>query len=76
MTIIELQIPDDLEPALQQVSGDKQQFILDAVRQHLSDLTVATDADIEVATAIDLRSEMLTQDELTYYLNLPDVSAR
>lgn len=76
MTVIELQIPDDLEPALQQVPGDKQQFILDAVQHQLSELSVATDADIEAATAIDLRNELLTQDELTYYLNLPDISAR
>lgn len=76
MTVIELKIPDDLEPALQQVPGDKQQFILDAVRYQLSELSVATDADIEAATASDLRDELLTPDELTYYLNLPDVSAR
>ena len=74
MTVIELQIPDDLEPALKQVSGDKQQFILDAVRRQLSD--TPTEADIETATATDLSDELLTQDELTYYLNLPDVSAR
>ena len=76
MTVIELQIPDDLEPALRQVPGDKQQFILDAVRHQLSEISVATDADIEAATATDLRDESLTQDELTYYLNLPNVSPR
>ena len=74
MTVIELHIPDDLEPALQQVPGDKQQFILDAVRQQLSDFAQATDTDIEAATITDLGDESLTQNELTYYLNLPNVS--
>lgn len=74
MTVIELQIPDDLEPALKQVSGDKQQFILDAVRRQLSDFT--TEADIEAATTSDLRDEVLTNDELAYYLNLPNVPSR
>ena len=76
MTVIEVQIPDDLEPALQQVPGDPQQFILDAVRLHLLDINVATEADIEASSASDLRDELLTQNELTYYLNLPDVPAR
>lgn len=76
MTVIELHIPDDLEPALQQVPGDKQQFILDAVRHQLSEYFQAAEADIEAANAHDLADDLLTKDELTYYLNLPNVSAR
>ena len=76
MTVIELQIPDDLEPALQQVPGDTQQFILDAVRLHLLDINTATDVDIEASAATDLRNDTLTESELAYYLNLPNVPAR
>ncbi|GAB2558880.1 hypothetical protein [Spirosoma areae] len=76
MTVIELKIPDDLEPALQQVPGDKQQFILDAVRHQLAGFAQAIETDIEAATASDLQDELLTQNELSYYLNLPNVSTR
>lgn len=76
MTVIELTIPDDLEPALQQVPGDTQQFILDAVRLHLRKISVATDAEIETASASDLQNDLLTNSELSYYLNLPDVPSR
>ena len=72
MTVIELHIPDDLEPVLQQIPGDKQQFILDAVRQQLS----ASDADIEAAASNDLGDETLLPSELTYYLSLPNVPSR
>ncbi|MBC8154475.1 MAG: hypothetical protein H7Z72_16345 [Bacteroidetes bacterium] len=74
MTVIELQIPDDLEPALQRVPGDKQQFILDAVRHQLAGSALATDADIEASTVNDLTDDTLTPAELSYYLNLPHVS--
>lgn len=75
MTVIELQIPDDLEPALQQVPGDPQQFILDAVRLHLLDFNTATDADIDASTASDLCNDLLTKTELAYYLSLPNAPA-
>ncbi len=73
MTVIELRIPDDMEPALQQVPGDKQLFILDAVRQQLSDMMQATDTDIELATTHDLGDDFLNHSELAYYLALPNV---
>ena len=76
MTVLELQLPDDIEEQLRQMPGDVQAFILDAVRHQLRDNKLATDEDIEAATVADLTDDILTAEELTYYLNLPDVQAR
>ncbi len=76
MAVIELQLPDDIEERLQQIPGNVQAFILEAVRQQLQYHRPATDEDIEIATAIDLLDDILTTEELTYYLNLPNVQTR
>lgn len=72
MTVIRIHIPDDIETALAAIPGDKEQFILEAVRHQLSGLTLATEGDIESAAALDLGDDFLSQDELNYYLNLPN----
>lgn len=76
MTIIQVHIPDELEPALQQLPGDVEDFIVEAVRKQLSLPTQAEDADIEASAAVDLGDEFLTPEEVQYYLSLPDVQAR
>jgi hypothetical protein len=72
MTVIELHIPEELEPALQQIPGDVETYILDLIRRQLAMPQSATDEDVEMASAHDLSDDYLAPDELAYYLNLPN----
>jgi len=72
MTVIQLHIPDELESALQQVPGDVEAFILNAVKRQLDTSLQADDADIEASASLDLGDDFLSEEELNYYLNLPD----
>jgi len=72
MTVIRLHIPDELESALQQVPGDVEAFILNAVKRQLDTSLQADDADIEASASLDLGDDFLSEEELNYYLNLPD----
>lgn len=76
MTVIQIHIPDELEPALQQVPGDVEEFIVEAVRKQLALPIQAEDADIEVSAVVDAGDEFLSPEEIEYYLNLPDVQTR
>jgi hypothetical protein len=76
MTVIQIHIPDELEPALQQVPGDVEEFIVEAVRKQLALPVQAEDTDIEASAAVDAGDEFLSPEEVQYYLNLPDVQAR
>jgi len=72
MTVIQLHIPDELESALQQVPGDVEAFILNAVKRQLDTSLQADDTDIEASASLDLGDDFLSEEELNYYLNLPD----
>lgn len=76
MTVIQVHIPDELEPALQQVPGDVEDFIVEAVRKQLLVPRQAEDADIEASAAVDSGDDFLSPEEVQYYLSLPDVQAR
>lgn len=76
MTVIQIHIPDELEPALQQLPGDIEEFIVEAVRKQLAQPIQADDVDIEASAAVDLGDDFLSKEELQYYLNLPDVQTR
>ncbi len=76
MTVIQVHIPDELEPALQQVPGDVEEFIVEAVRKQLALPVQAEDADIDASATVDAGEEFLSPEEVQYYLNLPDVQAK
>ena len=73
MTVISLAIPDELESALQQVPGDIETFILDAVRKQLTPHHRASDADIESAALADVEPDYLSAQDVEHYLSLPNV---
>ena len=72
MTVISLTIPDELEPALQEVPGSVEAFILEAIRKELIPQQWASDAELEAATAADSDDDFLSQQDLQYYLSLPN----
>ena len=59
-------IPDELEPALQQVPGDVEQFIVEAVRKQLALPVQAEDGDSEASAAVDAGNEFLLPEEVQY----------
>ena len=76
MTVIQVHIPDELESALQQVPGDVEEFIVEAMRKQLALPVQAEDADMEASAAVDAGDEFLSPEEVQYYLNLPDVQTK
>ena len=72
MTVISLTIPDELESALQAVPGGAEAFILEAVRKELNLSEWASDAELEVAAAADADEDFLSQQDVQYYMTLPD----
>ena len=75
-TVIQVHIPDELDPTLQQVPGEVEAFIVEAMQKQLASPMQAEDANIETSSAIDAGDEFLSPDEVQYYLNLPDVRPR
>lgn len=73
MTVISLTIPDELESALQDLPVPVETFILDAVRKELTPPKWASDADLETASASDVDTDFLSQQEIDYYMALPNV---
>lgn len=73
MTVIQIHIPDELESALQQVPGDVEEFIVEAVRKQLALPIQAEDTAIEASAAVDAGDEFLSPEEVQHYLNLPDI---
>ena len=73
MTVISLTIPDELESALQALSLPVETFILNAIRNELAPLRWASDVDIEVSAANDVEADFLNQQEIAYYMGLPNV---
>ena len=73
MTVISLAIPDELESALQQIPGDVETFILDAVRKQLTPQRWASDADVESVALSDAEPDYLSTQEVAHYLSLPNV---
>ncbi|QJD80957.1 hypothetical protein [Spirosoma rhododendri] len=73
MTVISLTIPDELEYALQDIPGDVETFILNALRRELLPQQWATDTDIEAAAAADSAADFLSVQEVRHYLSLTDV---
>lgn len=61
---------------MQQVSGDVEEFIVEAVRKQLALPSQADDADVEASAAVDAGDEFPSSEEVQYYLNLPDVQAK
>ncbi len=71
MTVLTVNIPDDLEKELSTLDADLEVVVLKALRQYISVDTPATDTEIEDAVAQDASKDFLTRKELEYYLALP-----
>ena len=72
MTTLHVTIPADLEEELTRLQPDLETIVLKAIRQFIgSTAPVATEHDLEMATAHDQTDEFLTPQELAYYLALP-----
>lgn len=71
MTVLTVNIPDDLEKELSILDTDLEAIVLEALRQYVASETAASDAEIESATAQDTSEDFLTRKELDYYLALP-----
>ncbi|AEE52846.1 hypothetical protein [Haliscomenobacter hydrossis] len=72
MTLIHLLIPDDLNNEIRKVTIDVEDFVICAIQHELERTRSASDLEIEAASIIDQSDDLLTSDELKYYLNLPD----
>lgn len=72
MTLIQLRIPDDLNNEIRKVTIDVENFVIGAIQHELERTRSATDLEIEAASIIDQSDDLLTADELKYYLNLAD----
>jgi hypothetical protein len=72
MTVISLTIPDELESALLAIPGSVEAFILDAVRSQLLPHQWASDSDLEEAAVADSDDDFLSQQDIQYYLALPN----
>lgn len=71
MTVLTVNIPDDLEKELSILDTDLEILVLDALRQYIASDTIASDAEIESAAARDASDDFLLQKELDYYVALP-----
>ena len=65
-------IPDDLNNELRKVTIDVENFVIGAIQHELERTRSATDLEIEAASIVDQSDDLLTADELKYYLNLAD----
>ena len=72
MTLIQLRIPDDLNNEIRKVTIDVENFVIGAIQHELERTRSATDLEIEAASIVDQSDDLLTADELKYYLNLAD----
>jgi len=72
MTLIQLHIPDELNNEIRKVTIDVENFVIGAIQHELERTKSASDFEIEVASIIDQSDDLLTSDELKYYLNLAD----
>lgn len=72
MTLIQLRIPDDLNNEIRKVTIDVENFVIGAIQHELERTRSATDLEIEAASIVDQSDDLLTSDELKYYLNLTD----
>jgi post-segregation antitoxin (ccd killing protein) len=72
MTLIQLRIPDDLNNEIRKVTIDVENFVIGAIQHELERARSATDLEIEAASIVDQSDDLLTVDELKYYLNLTD----
>ena len=72
MTLIQLRIPDDLNNEIRKVTIDVENFVIGAIQHELERTKSASDLEIEAASIIDQSDDLLTSDELKYYLNLAD----
>lgn len=72
MTLIQLRIPDDLNNEIRKVTIDVENFVIGAIQHELERTRSATDLEIEGASIVDQSDDLLTSDELKYYLNLTD----
>lgn len=71
MTTLHLTIPTDLENELSRLQIDPELVAIKAIRQYISsNISVATEHDMESAAAKDNADEYLTTQELNYYLAL------
>ncbi len=72
MTLIQLRIPDELNNEIRKVTIDVENFVIGAIQHELERTKSASDLEIEAASIIDQSDDLLTSDELKYYLNLAD----
>ena len=72
MTLIQLRIPDDLNNEIRKVTIDVENFVIGAIQHELERTKSASDLEIEAASIIDQSDDLLTSDEVKYYLNLSD----
>jgi len=72
MTLIQLRIPDELNNEIRKVTIDVENFVIGAIQHELERTKSASDFEIEAASIIDQSDDLLTSDELKYYLNLAD----
>ena len=72
MTLIQLRIPDDLNNEIRKVTIDVENFVIGAIQHELERTRSATDLEIEAASIVDQSDDLLTADELKYYLNLAE----
>lgn len=72
MTLIQLRIPDELNNEIRKVTIDVENFVIGAIQHELERTRSATDLEIEGASIVDQSDDLLTSDELKYYLNLTD----
>ena len=72
MTLIQLRIPDELNNEIRKVTIDVENFVIGAIQHELERTKSASDLEIEAASIIDQSEDLLTSDELKYYLNLAD----
>lgn len=71
MTVLNLNIPNDLVEELSVFKSDYEAVIIDAIREYLSLHTSVSEDDIEQAAIQDNSDDFLTPKELEYYLSLP-----
>lgn len=71
MATLQLNIPTDLENELFKLQIDLESVVIKAIRQYISsNISVASEQDMELAASQDNGDEYLTLQELNYYLAL------
>jgi len=71
MTVLIINIPDDLEKELSILDTDLEIIVLEALRHYVASDTGVSDGEIESAAIQDTANDFLTSCELDYYLALP-----